>query len=89
MKYRDMSFIAILVFVVSGLQLLARVNRPPEIPRNFSHSINGHNAREQCLRCHQRIAQPATAAFDQPHKQPKQWRGDRLDCLLCHHDAVQ
>lgn len=89
MKYRDLSFIAIIVFVMSGLQLLTRVNRPPEMPRDFPHSIVSRDVREQCLRCHQQIAQPAPAVFDQPHKRPKQWRANKLDCLLCHRDAVR
>jgi hypothetical protein len=84
MKYRDLSLIVIIVFVVGGLQLLARVNRPPEIPRAPSHSGAGHGAREQCLRCHRRSAQSETDAFDQPHKRPKRWRADKSDCLSCH-----
>ncbi len=88
-KYRDLSFIVILVFVVSGLQLLTRVNRAPEIPRDSLHSIAGGGAREQCLSCHQRNAQSAPVAFDQPHMRPKQWRAGKLDCLLCHRGAVR
>jgi hypothetical protein len=83
-KYRDLSFIMIIAFVISGLQLLARVNRPPEIPRDSSHSGVDHDARGQCLRCHRRSAQSETDAFDQPHKQPRRWRADKLDCLSCH-----
>jgi hypothetical protein len=84
LKYRDLSFIMIIAFVVSVLQLLARVNRPPEIPRDSSHSGASHDARVQCLRCHRRSAQPETDAFDQPHKRPRRWRADKLDCLSCH-----
>jgi nitrate reductase cytochrome c-type subunit len=89
LKYRDLSFIVIIVFVVSGLQLLARVNRPPETPRDSSHSGVGHDMRDQCLRCHQRAARSETDAADQPHKQPKRWRADKTDCLLCHRYAVR
>jgi hypothetical protein len=84
LKYRDLSFVMIVAFVVSGLQLLARVNRPPEIPRDSSHSGAGHDARGQCLGCHQRNAQSETGAFDQPHKRPRRWRADKLDCLSRH-----
>jgi hypothetical protein len=84
LKYRDLSFITIIALVVSGLQLLARVNRPPEIPRDSSHSGAGHDARGRCLGCHQRSAQSETGAFDQPHKRPRRWRADKLDCLSCH-----
>lgn len=89
MKYRDVSFIATLAFVVCGLQLLARVNRPPEIPRDSSHSVFGYNARDQCLRCHRRTAQSETDVLDPPHKQPKRWRADKTDCLLCHRNVVR
>jgi hypothetical protein len=84
LKYRDLSFVMIIAFVVSGLQLLARVNRPPEIPRDSTHSGADHEARGQCLRCHRRSAQSETDAFDQPHKRPRRWRADKLDCLSCH-----
>jgi hypothetical protein len=84
LKYRDLSFIMIIALVVSGLQLLARVNRPPEIPRDSLHSGAGHDARGQCLGCHRRSAQSETDAFDQPHKRPRRWRADKLDCLSCH-----
>lgn len=85
MKYRDLSFIAIILFVVGGTQLLARVNKPPEMPRDFPHSVVSRNVREQCLRCHERQSgQSVTAIFDAPHRQPKQWRASKLDCLLCH-----
>jgi hypothetical protein len=84
LKYRDLSFVMIIAFVVSGLQLLARVNRPPEIPRDTTHSGADHDARGQCLRCHRRSAQSETDAFDQPHKRPRRWRADKLDCLSCH-----
>ncbi len=90
MKFRDLSLIGMAGLVVVTLQLLARVNKPPEMPRDFPHSVVSRNVREQCLRCHQRIEQQAMGAgmmIDSPHQQPKQWRTTKSDCLLCHRPA--
>lgn len=95
MKFRDLSLIGMVGLVVVTLQLLARVNKPPEMPRDFPHSVVSGNVREQCLRYHQRIEQQtaevaaiaAMAMVDAPHQQPKQWRADKSDCLLCHRPA--
>lgn len=93
MKFRDLSLIGMAGLVVVTLQLLAHVNKPPEMPRDFPHSVVSRNVREQCLRCHQRIEQQAMGAammpqlIDSPHQQPKQWRAGKSDCLLCHRPA--
>jgi hypothetical protein len=72
--------------MVCGPQLLARVNRPPEMPRDIPHSVVSLSARAQCLSCHDRIGpQGEVAIADRPHENPKQWRLGKLDCLLCHH----
>jgi hypothetical protein len=62
MKFRDLSLIGMLGLLVVTLQLLARANKPPEMPRDFPHSVVSRNVREQCLRCHQRIEQQASGA---------------------------
>lgn len=95
MKFRDLSLIGLVGLIVVTLQLLARVNKPPEMPRDFPHSVVSRNVREQCLHCHQRIEQQvsgtaamaAVVMIDVPHQQPKQWRAGKSDCLLCHRPA--
>ncbi len=92
MKYRDLSLIGMGGLVVATLQLLAQINKPPEMPRDFPHSTVSRNVREQCLRCHQRNGQEALNAammIDPPHQQPRLWRAGKSDCLLCHHPATQ
>jgi nitrate reductase cytochrome c-type subunit len=77
MKFRDLSLLVIVVFVVVGVQLLARVNRPPPMPSDMHHQVVSQQVREQCLRCHQPAALMAA-------KHPPRWRDARVDCLLCH-----
>jgi hypothetical protein len=81
MKVRDLSFIAIVVFVVIGTQALTRVNRPPAMPEDLSHQGTSRNVRAQCLLCHQ---SGTMLALERRARHPAKWRDARFDCLLCH-----
>jgi hypothetical protein len=81
MKVRDLSFIAIVVFVVVGTQALSRVNRPLAMPEDLSHQGRGRGVRAQCLLCHQ---SGAMLALERGARHPAKWRDARFDCLLCH-----
>lgn len=81
MKFRDLSFIGIVVVVVGGLQTLSFVNKPPTMPEDLHHTTVSRDVRAQCLRCHQ--AQ-TLLALEQANKHPVKWRDTRSDCLLCH-----
>jgi nitrate reductase cytochrome c-type subunit len=81
MKLRDFSFIGMVVLVVSGLQTLSLVNKPPAMPKDIHHVTVSRDARAQCLRCHRA---EAMLALEQRNRHPEKWRDARSDCLLCH-----
>jgi nitrate reductase cytochrome c-type subunit len=66
------------VLVISGLQTLSFVNKPPAMPKDIHHTTAGRNASAQCLRCHQR------EALERMNRHPAKWSDGRSDCLLCH-----
>jgi hypothetical protein len=82
MKFRDLSFIATVVFVVFGTQALSRVNRPPAMPEDHSHRERGRDIRTQCLLCHH---SGAMLAMERRARHPAKWRDPRFDCMVCHH----
>jgi hypothetical protein len=53
MKFRDLSFIAMVAIVVIGSQALSIVNKAPTMPKDIHHATACHYARLQCLGCHQ------------------------------------
>jgi len=84
MKFRDLSFIGIVVFVVGGLWILSLGNKPATMPKDSHHTTVSRGAREQCLRCHQ--AQ-TLLALERMNRHPAKWRDARSDCLHCHMPA--
>jgi len=81
MKFRDLSFIGMVVVVVGGLQTLSFVNKPPAMPEDLHHTTVSRDVRAQCLQCHQ--AQ-TLLALERANRHPAKWRDARSDCLLCH-----
>jgi nitrate reductase cytochrome c-type subunit len=81
MKLRHFCFVGMVVLVIGSLQTLSFVNKPPAMPKDIHHATVSHDARAQCLRCHQVEALPA---LEQANRHPAKWRDARSDCLLCH-----
>jgi nitrate reductase cytochrome c-type subunit len=78
MKLRDLAFVGMVVLVISGLQTLSFVNKPPAMPKDIHHTTASRDSSAQCLRCHQR------EALERMNRHPAKWRDARSDCLLCH-----
>ncbi len=81
MKFRDLSFIGMVMLVVGGVQTLSFVNKPPAMPKDLRHTTASHDVRAQCLRCHQT---QTLLALERANKHPVKWRDALSDCLLCH-----
>lgn len=81
MKFRDLSFIVMVVVIASGLQALSLVNKPPAMPEDLHHATVSRDVSAQCLRCHRA---ETMLALEQTNRHPAKWRDARSDCLLCH-----
>jgi nitrate reductase cytochrome c-type subunit len=80
-KFRNLSFIAVVVTVVLGLQASSMVNKSRAMPKDIHHATAGRDARMQCLGCHQaEILQ----ALEQMNKHSAKWRDKRFGCLQRH-----
>jgi hypothetical protein len=81
MKFRDLSFIGIVLLVAGGLQTLSFVNKPPAMPTDIHHTTVSRDVRAQCLRCHRA---KTLLSLERASRHPAKWRDARSDCLLCH-----
>jgi hypothetical protein len=80
MKFRDLIFIAIVIFVVGGLIFLSKWQKPPAMRATTPRHLTARQ-RGECFECH---TQEKLAEMELQHKHPIKWRDEHTSCIDCH-----